>query len=76
LTARAKTIGHVSLLDEIPKEEETPEQKEKRELSEKDKIAQQMAYCLTSVLDKIKPICEMITRVSVSHKHCQDLSDT
>jgi hypothetical protein len=74
---KGKTIGHVSLLDEIPKEEETPEQKEKRELSEKDKkIAQQMAYCLTGVLDKIKPICEMITRVSVSHKHCQDLSDT
>jgi hypothetical protein len=26
-----------------------------------------MAYCLTGVLDKIKPICEMITRVSTHH---------
>jgi hypothetical protein len=62
--SKGTTIGHVSLIQDIPEPKESPEEKEKREQAETDKkLAQQMAYCLTQVLDKIKPICDMITRV-------------
>ncbi|RSH83031.1 hypothetical protein EHS25_005741 [Saitozyma podzolica] len=43
--------------------DESHEEKEKRELSDKDKkLAQQIAYCLTQVLDKIKLICDLIAK--------------
>jgi hypothetical protein len=60
---KGTTIGHVSLLEDIPDETptESAEDKEKRERAEQDKkLAQQMAYCLTQCLDKVKPICSMI----------------
>jgi hypothetical protein len=64
--SKGNTIGHVSLLADIPAEpepEETAEEKEKRELSEQDKkLAKQMATTLTQCLDKIRPICKMITQ--------------
>jgi hypothetical protein len=64
---KGTTIGHVSLIQDIPEPKESPEDKETREQAEKDKkLAQQMAFCLTQVVDKIKPICEMITRVKFS----------
>jgi hypothetical protein len=64
--SKGTTIGHVSLLSDIPPEpkaEETPEEKEKREQAEQDKkLAKQMAATLTQCLDRIKPICKMITQ--------------
>ncbi|KLU85222.1 late embryogenesis abundant protein [Magnaporthiopsis poae ATCC 64411] len=64
--SKGNTVGHVSLLADIPPEpveEESAEDKAKRELDEKDKdLAKRMSVALTQVLDKIKPICEMITR--------------
>ncbi|KAL8342201.1 hypothetical protein RB598_003888 [Gaeumannomyces tritici] len=64
---KGNTVGHVSLLADIPpepaEEEESAEDKAKRELDEKDKeLAKRMSIALTQVLDKIKPICDMITR--------------
>jgi hypothetical protein len=66
--SKGSTIGHVSLLEDIPeepKEEESVEDKEKREQVEKDKkLAAQLAGCLEQCLDKVRPICKMITEVS------------
>ncbi|KAK4677948.1 hypothetical protein QC764_303210 [Podospora pseudoanserina] len=61
---KGTVIGHCSLLEDIPevKDEETPEQKEKREQAENDKkMAIQMSVCIAQCLDKIRPICKMIT---------------
>lgn len=67
------TIGHCSLLEDIPEEEipeeeveeESPEEKEKRERAEQDKkLAIQMAMCIEQCLDSIRPICKMITEAS------------
>lgn len=60
---KGTVIGHCSLLEDIPKaEEETAEDKEKRERAEQDKkLAIQMAVCIEQCLDKIRPICKMIT---------------
>ncbi len=62
---KGNTIGHCSLLADIPKEEvESPEEKEKRERLEQDKkLAVQMAVCIEQCLDSIRPICKMITEV-------------
>jgi hypothetical protein len=64
--SKGNTVGHVSLLEDIPGPEpeptETAEEKEKREQLEKDKkLAAQMAGCLEQCLDKIRPICKMVT---------------
>ncbi|KAL8377009.1 hypothetical protein RB595_007909 [Gaeumannomyces hyphopodioides] len=63
---KGNTVGHVSLLADIPPEpaeEESADDRAKRELDEKDKeLAKRMSVALTQVLDKIKPICDMITR--------------
>ncbi len=65
---KGNTIGHCSLLEDIPQEEpveETPEEKEKREKLEQDrKLAIQMAVVIEQCLDSIRPICKMITEVS------------
>jgi len=62
--SKGRTIGHVSLVEDIPKDEESADHKQKREQAEQDKkLAQQMSYCLTQCLDKVKPICSMITQV-------------
>lgn len=62
---KGTVIGHCSLLEDIPKEEEaveSPEDKEKREKAETDrKLAIQMSVCIEQCLDKIRPICKMIT---------------
>jgi hypothetical protein len=71
---KGTTIGHVSLIQDIPAPEptESAEEKESRESIEKDrKLAAQMAGCLEQCLDKIKPICTMITEVS-SEKYNPD----
>ncbi|PKS12455.1 hypothetical protein jhhlp_000661 [Lomentospora prolificans] len=61
--SKGNTVGHVSLLADIPPETETPEEKAKREQEENDKkLAKQMAACITQCLDRIKPICKMITQ--------------
>ncbi|KAM7203831.1 Protein of unknown function (DUF3659) domain containing protein [Naviculisporaceae sp. PSN 640] len=59
---KGTVIGHCSLLEDIPAEEESPEDKAKREQAEQDKkLAIQMAVCVEQCLDKIRPICKMIT---------------
>ncbi|KAF7552928.1 hypothetical protein G7Z17_g4006 [Cylindrodendrum hubeiense] len=71
---KGQTIGHVSRLEDIPPEpesepepeveveEETPEAKEAREQLEKDvKLAGQIAGVVEQSLDKIRPICKLIT---------------
>lgn len=68
---KGTVIGHCSLLEDIPevKDEETPEQKEKREQAENDKkMAIQMSVCIAQCLDKIRPICKMITEVSYHYQ--------
>ncbi|KAL8383637.1 hypothetical protein RB595_010707 [Gaeumannomyces hyphopodioides] len=66
IDGKGNTIGHVSLLEDIPPkpvEEESADDKAERELDEMDKeLAKRMSAALTHVLDKIKPICDMITR--------------
>ncbi|KAK3955465.1 hypothetical protein QBC32DRAFT_333590 [Pseudoneurospora amorphoporcata] len=58
---KGTVIGHCTLLEDI-RAEESPEEKEKREQVEKDKkLALQMAVCIEQCLDKIRPICKMIT---------------
>ncbi|KAI0477545.1 hypothetical protein GGR56DRAFT_665501 [Xylariaceae sp. FL0804] len=64
---KGNRVGHCSLLSEIPEPEpeepeETEEEREARLQVEQDrKIANQIAYCIEQSLDKIKPICRMIT---------------
>ncbi|KAK3687475.1 hypothetical protein B0T22DRAFT_378938, partial [Podospora appendiculata] len=59
---KGTVIGHCTLLEDIPQEEETEEEKAKRlQLEQDKKIAQQMAVCVEQCLDKIRPICKMIT---------------
>ncbi len=67
------TVGHCSLLEDIPDEappeepQESAEDKEKREQAEQDKkMAIQMASCIEQCLDNIRPICKLITEVCVS----------
>lgn len=66
VNSKGMTVGHVNLLSEIPKEEveelESEEEKAERLQREQDKkLATQMAACLEQCLDRIKPICKMIT---------------
>ncbi|KAK7417802.1 hypothetical protein QQZ08_011498 [Neonectria magnoliae] len=67
---KGQTIGHVTRLEDIPPEPEpepeveteSPEEKEKRETAEKDrKLAGQLAACVEQALDKVRPICKLIT---------------
>lgn len=66
---KGKVLGHCSLLAEIPEEpepEESEEEKQARLQVEQDrKIAGQISSCIEQSLDKIKPICKMITDVGV-----------
>lgn len=64
INSKGTTIGHVSLLEDIAEPEESAEEKEKREQVEKDKkLAGQMSSCIEQCLEKVKPICNMITEV-------------
>lgn len=57
---KGDTVGHVALLEDIPKE--TEEDIKKREEAEKDRIlAGKLAGCIEQSLDKMRPICKMIT---------------
>jgi len=60
---KGTVIGHCTLLEDLKEEEEeSAEDKEKREQAEQDKkLALQMAVCIEQCLDKIRPICKMIT---------------
>ncbi|KAH7120275.1 hypothetical protein B0J13DRAFT_567734 [Dactylonectria estremocensis] len=70
---KGESIGHVSRLEDIPPEEEsepepevedeeTPEAKAKREEAEKDaKLAGSIAAVVEQALDKMRPICKLIT---------------
>lgn len=64
INSKGMTVGHVNLLSEIqePEEEESEEAKAERLQKEQDKkLAIQMSVALEQCLDKIKPICKMIT---------------
>ncbi|KAL6694190.1 hypothetical protein J3F84DRAFT_400658 [Trichoderma pleuroticola] len=57
---KGDTVGHVALLEDIPKD--TEEDIKKREEAENDrKLASKLAGCIEQSLDKIRPICKMIT---------------
>lgn len=59
---KGTVIGHCTLLEDLPQETESPEEKEKAERAEQDrKLAIQMSVCVEQCLDKIRPICKMIT---------------
>ncbi|KAH7110434.1 hypothetical protein EDB81DRAFT_598641, partial [Dactylonectria macrodidyma] len=67
---KGQTIGHVTRLEDIPPEAEpepepeteSPEEKEKREQAENDrKLAGRIAACVEQALDKVRPICKLIT---------------
>ncbi|KAI2629971.1 hypothetical protein GGR54DRAFT_587159 [Hypoxylon sp. NC1633] len=76
---KGKVLGHCSLLSEIPEptDEETEEEKEERLKLEQDrKIAGQIASCIEQSLDKIKPICKMITdRITIEEGKPEDERD-
>lgn len=63
VNAKGETIGHATLLENIPPEpEESEEEKKKREELEQDKkLAGQMANCIQQSIDKVQPILRMIT---------------
>ncbi|KAL6872749.1 hypothetical protein J3F83DRAFT_759867 [Trichoderma novae-zelandiae] len=57
---KGQPVGHVALLEDIP--QETEEDKKKREEAERDRqLAAKLAGCIEQSLDKIRPICKMIT---------------
>ncbi|KAM0512494.1 hypothetical protein ACHAPE_008817 [Trichoderma viride] len=57
---KGEAVGHVALLEDLPKESE--EDIKKREEAEKDRIlAGKLAGCIEQSLDKLRPICKMIT---------------
>lgn len=59
INSKGNTVGHVVLLEDTS---ETAEDKGKREQAERDeKLAQQLSYQVEQSLDKIRPICKMIT---------------
>lgn len=61
---KGNTVGHVSLVEDIPEPEpeESAEEKKAREEAEKDeKLAQSLGGLIEQGLDKIRPICKMIT---------------
>lgn len=80
INSKGNIVGHVNLLSEIPPEEEvgeTEEEKEARLQAEQDKkLATQMAMCLEQCLDKIKPICKMITtKIEAAERTPEDERD-
>ncbi|KAH0490920.1 hypothetical protein TgHK011_002366 [Trichoderma gracile] len=57
---KGQAVGHVALLEDIPKE--TEEEMKKKEEAERDRqLAQKLAVCIEQSLDKVRPICKMIT---------------
>ncbi|KAI1260157.1 hypothetical protein F5Y18DRAFT_262215 [Xylariaceae sp. FL1019] len=74
---KGNRLGHCSLLAEIPEEEEaepepeepteTDEEREARlQLEQDKKIANQISYCISQSLDKIKPILkDIVDRINI-----------
>jgi hypothetical protein len=66
---KGKSVGHVTLLEDIPKEEpEEPKESEeeiekKKQLEQDRKLAAKLADNIEQSVDKIKPILNMITEV-------------
>jgi len=74
---KGSSIGHVTLLEDIPEPEAEPEPEpepvveepketeeeiaERKQLEQDKKLANQMAACISQSIDKIKPILKMIT---------------
>ncbi|KAK7734268.1 hypothetical protein SLS53_007917 [Cytospora paraplurivora] len=81
INSKGMTVGHVNLLADIPQEPEpegeTEEEKEERLQREQDKkLAIQMAVCLEQCLDKIKPICKLITtKIEATERKPEDERD-
>ncbi|KAF3767048.1 hypothetical protein M406DRAFT_253127, partial [Cryphonectria parasitica EP155] len=79
INSKGMTVGHVNLLSDIHEEEvgETEEEKEARVQREQDKkLAIQMSMALEQCLDKIKPICKMITnRIQVEESKAEEDRD-
>jgi hypothetical protein len=76
--SKGVVIGHVSLLEDIPDEEsETEDEKAKKEKAEVDKkLAIQMSVCIEQCLDKIRPICKMITeKIEAAERQPEDERD-
>ncbi|KAI1211169.1 uncharacterized protein F4807DRAFT_27511 [Annulohypoxylon truncatum] len=77
---KGSVLGHCSLLEEIPQTpepEESEEEKEaRRQLEQDKKIAGQISFCIEQSLDKIKPICKMITdRIDSEERKPEDERD-
>lgn len=67
---KGKSVGHVTLLEDIPPPQEEPKESEeetakKAQLEQDRKLAGQLANCIEGSIDKIKPILKMITDVSI-----------
>ncbi|KAH9999700.1 hypothetical protein F4779DRAFT_605233 [Xylariaceae sp. FL0662B] len=77
INEKGAVLGHCSLLAEIKEPEESEEDKAKRLQSEQDrKIANQTCFCIEQSLDKIKPICKMITdRIDSEERKPEDERD-
>ena len=69
INEKGQTLGHVTLVEDIPEPEpeepqETEEEiAERKQLEQDKKLAGQMATVVGQSLDKIKPILQMITEV-------------
>lgn len=65
---KGKTMGHVTLLEDIPEPEEPEETEEeieqRKQLEQDKKLAGQLSACIEQSIEKIKPILRMITEVS------------
>jgi len=69
---KGTTVGHVTLLEDIPEPEPEPEAPkeseeeiaERKQLEQDKKLAGQLAQCIDQSLENIKPILKMITDVS------------
>ncbi|KAK7219305.1 hypothetical protein V2G26_007308 [Clonostachys chloroleuca] len=71
INAKGNTVGHVALLEDIPPEPEQEteeekqarleEQKAKEEAERERKLAGQLGACIEQSLDKIRPLCNLIT---------------
>lgn len=71
---KGTTVGHVTLIEDIPEPEPEPvveepkeseeEIAERKQLEQDRKLAGQLAQCIDQSLESIKPILKMITDVS------------
>lgn len=83
MDSKGKTIGHVTLLEDIvepePEVEVDPETAEEKQLREQQAIDKKLAGQLSSVvengLDQVKPILNQITMVRFPHIPLQVSTD-